>query len=911
MPNILRRLSRSLSADRKRKNSCTQLNDENLTSAQNGKVIQTESFNNTAKQNGTRKSRASKKIKNYTDDAAAALEKQPEFKERRKFWTRSTSFGKRNRITLQNSSEENQAVVPPNLTVVNQKHEGEKKWFSTNAFQSDAMEESCQKACNNSDNKGESDDLTPSSYVYCDVCGDLCDGETLKPFEKDVWIHQNCFKCAICKKDLDPCLYFERGRKYLCAKDYHISLEASLGVDAIDTGEATLNGYRSNDLVLQKDSFTDNKTEHIQNGRNQSQPLNTDFNPVKEPISSANLTHKDPSIIKQRVTVPPVTSTHPGNSPDRIVSKCSQTYPQTVKRQTASTATMTSVESNTLYKTPNSTPSLPSSSQDNIQETEHYHHHQQQDWSHRMGVCHICEQDLDRSGALLVMGRLIHSDCYICCKCGRQPKVGQDVTIQAKKVICCNGLPERIKTCQGCLKQIFHGELTLSVGGGGEKTWHRMCFRCSKCSMLISEEFHFKDNMQHCLRCYKKYCDVTCLYCGQLILGEGEDSCITTAGNKRYHPKCAFCSVCGGHFKSANDMLTEGDELWHPKCSTLRKSIRQMENFITGAQPKTNSNNEIHSALSPRSTISPWVDKPKDSNSQPTIERRSPPRELSVSGDIPASELKSHLNLPLVEEETETDVASEEAEKCCTQASFVAQDSNKRQITSPAHKPAPPNSLKPLKQSPPTPIPTAQYPFRQPGNRIQSPHQREIGFDPSFAVPNTFLSRLNQAKLDQQIYRGRQARPMYSNRRKMQSSRHVSLEPTIVESELENEAIYENEDMFEKESDIREESESDKSSQEDSRSIGSNASSTDFNFTESKATPKRTTTPITPNSDKFIPYSQLRVRNVKLPSGIDRKNLEMYLSDSEFYSVFKCSKHEFYKLPKWRRDGLKKQFELF
>ena len=85
---------------------------------------------------------------------------------------------------------------------------GEKKWFSTNAFQSDAMEESCQKACNNSDNKGESDDLTPSSYVYCDVCGDLCDGETLKPFEKDVWIHQNCFKCAICKKDLDPCLYF-------------------------------------------------------------------------------------------------------------------------------------------------------------------------------------------------------------------------------------------------------------------------------------------------------------------------------------------------------------------------------------------------------------------------------------------------------------------------------------------------------------------------------------------------------------------------------------------------------------------------------------------------------------------------------------------------------------------------------
>ena len=98
---------------------------------------------------------------------------------------------------------------------------------------------------------------------------------------------------------------------------------------------------------------------------------------------------------------------------------------------------------------------------------------------------------------------------------------------------------------------------TKSVGQSGtavgQKTWHRLCFRCCKCNIVISDEFFFKDNLQHCLRCYKKYCDVTCLTCNQLIVGT-----MITAGNKRYHPHCAFCSVCGGQFKQGVEMLIEG-----------------------------------------------------------------------------------------------------------------------------------------------------------------------------------------------------------------------------------------------------------------------------------------------------------------------------------------------------------------
>lgn len=44
---------------------------------------------------------------------------------------------------------------------------------------------------------------------------------------------------------------------------------------------------------------------------------------------------------------------------------------------------------------------------------------------------------------------------------------------------------------------------------------------------------------------------------------------------------------------------------------------------------------------------------------------------------------------------------------------------------------------------------------------------------------------------------------------------------------------------------------------------------------------------------------------------VDPSNREMHLSDEEFLSVFKMTKAEFEKLPKWKKDGLKKEHKLF
>jgi len=66
----------------------------------------------------------------------------------------------------------------------------------------------------------------------------------------------------------------------------------------------------------------------------------------------------------------------------------------------------------------------------------------------------------------------------------------------------------------------------------------------------------------------------------------------------------------------------------------------------------------------------------------------------------------------------------------------------------------------------------------------------------------------------------------------------------------------------------------------------------------------------------FVPkgcYSleDLRDVNVWKDAGIDADTREQYLSDEAFAAVFGCSKDEFAKMPKWKRDAQKKSHKLF
>ncbi|KAG8367888.1 hypothetical protein BUALT_Bualt16G0119400 [Buddleja alternifolia] len=65
------------------------------------------------------------------------------------------------------------------------------------------------------------------------------------------------------------------------------------------------------------------------------------------------------------------------------------------------------------------------------------------------------------------------------------------------------------------------------------------------------------------------------------------------------------------------------------------------------------------------------------------------------------------------------------------------------------------------------------------------------------------------------------------------------------------------------------------------------------------------------SSQSTFNYDQLKAKSDNPATGIDFKRREAYLSDEEFYSVLGMTKDNFYKLPKWKQDMLKKKVDLF
>ncbi|KAL6432192.1 hypothetical protein ACFW04_006706 [Cataglyphis niger] len=62
---------------------------------------------------------------------------------------------------------------------------------------------------------------------------------------------------------------------------------------------------------------------------------------------------------------------------------------------------------------------------------------------------------------------------------------------------------------------------------------------------------------------------------------------------------------------------------------------------------------------------------------------------------------------------------------------------------------------------------------------------------------------------------------------------------------------------------------------------------------------------------KLYPYHLLVITNYRLPADVDRCNLERHLSDAEFEAILQCSRAEFYRMPQWRRNEIKRRVRLF
>ena len=51
--------------------------------------------------------------------------------------------------------------------------------------------------------------------------------------------------------------------------------------------------------------------------------------------------------------------------------------------------------------------------------------------------------------------------------------------------------------------------------------------------------------------------------------------------------------------------------------------------------------------------------------------------------------------------------------------------------------------------------------------------------------------------------------------------------------------------------------------------------------------------------------------NYKLPPDIDRCNLDKHLNDADFQMAFHMRKEEFYAMPLWKRNDMKRRVKLF
>ena len=346
-------------------------------------------------------------------------------------------------------------------------------------------------------------------------------------------------------------------------------------------------------------------------------------------------------------------------------------------------------------------------------------------------------------------------------------------------------------------------------------------------------------------------------------------------------------------------------------CSTLRKSIKQMENYITGAQKRlafehsdfsntTNNNNSV-------SYIPTTTNNSGYSSATSSDEHTQSVMSLNYDDDdylkVPATgggNTNSFANpqqsrLPILK----PPISDQSPKKCYTHASYLHTESKRLvpDISTQHHR-----SKEPHQPKLNTRIP---LPFHNNNNNEQS----------EFALRMTLLKYQQQSRLS-----GRPLRSgLYSGRRKMQPSRLISREPTIIESELENEFLSIDEHAADKASERRGsgedsgnicENDEDIHLQEDNKSNSSGGSTATTGSSNDRSSPD-SLTHFSIDTRPCYDYAQLKTTNSKLPHGVDRKNLEKYLNDHEFYEVFQCRKHEFYKLPRWRRDILKRERQLF